>query len=193
MRLVLASASPRRRELLSALGLSFDVVPADVDESVRPGEAPDTYVLRLAREKAAATARSHPAALSLAADTSVVVDGEILGKPGDDAALGRAMLQRLSGRTHEVWTGVAAHGPAGVFDVGVCTRVTFRAISAEEIGWYVAGGEGHDKAGGYAVQGRAGAFVSAVEGSPSNVIGLPLSQTAELLQRAGYALPWSAP
>ena len=187
--LVLASASPRRHQLLAQLGLKFEVSPADLDESVHPGEAPHTYVERLARAKAASTARLHPGAVCLAADTSVVVDTEILGKPQDDAD-GRAMLKRLSGRSHVVMTGVAVCGPL-VESLVVETTVRFRALSLAEIVWYVATGEGRDKAGGYASQARAGAFIEAIEGSVSSVIGLPLAQTLALLERAGVELPWA--
>lgn len=189
IRLVLASASPRRQQLLAQLGLQFDVSPADLDESVHEGEAPHTYVERLAIAKAAVTARSHPGAVCLAADTSVVVDHEILGKPRDDAD-GRAMLRRLSGRTHVVMTGVAVAGPI-VESLVVETKVRFRVLSPAEIVWYVATGEGRDKAGGYASQARAGAFIAAVEGSISSVIGLPLAESLALLERAGVELPWA--
>ncbi len=187
-RLVLASASPRRQQLLSQLGLEFEVAPADLDESVLPGEAPRIYVERLARAKAAATSQKHPGAVCLAADTSVVVDAEILGKPADEAE-GRAMLRRLSGRSHVVMTGVAVAGPTAASLV-VETVVRFRALSEPEIAWYAATSEGRDKAGGYASQARAGAFIEAMEGSPTSVIGLPLVEAVELLRRAGVELPW---
>ncbi len=187
--LVLASASPRRQQLLAQLGLKFEVSPANLDESVHEGEAAHTYVERLARAKAAVTARSHPGACCLAADTSVVVDGEILGKPQDDAE-GRAMLERLSGRSHVVMTGVAVAGPI-VESLVVETTVRFRTLSLAEILWYVATGEGRDKAGGYASQARAGAFIEAIDGSVSSVIGLPLAESIALLGRAGVELPWA--
>jgi septum formation protein len=186
--LVLASASPRRQQLLAQLGLVFEVAPADLDEAVLPGEDPRTYVERLARAKAAATSRKHPAAVCLAADTSVVVDDEILGKPANDEN-GRAMLRRLSGRSHVVMTGIAVAGPSQQSQV-VETKVRFRALCEQEIAWYVATGEGHDKAGGYASQARAGAFIEAMEGSATSVIGLPLCETISMLQRAGVELPW---
>jgi septum formation protein len=189
--LVLASASPRRRELLAHLGLPFEVTAADVDETVRPGEPPAAYVERLARTKAGAWPSA--GTFVLAADTSVVVDDDILGKPGDDRALGAAMLRRLRGRTHRVLTGVAvAHGPKTWAQV-VTTEVDFVALTEAQIAWYVASGEGRDKAGGYAVQGRAGLFIAAVRGSASNVIGLPLAETTALLREAGLRLPWDAP
>ena len=189
--LVLASASPRRRELLGQLGLRFEVSPADIDETPRPGEAAAAYVNRLAREKARAVASRRPGAWVLAADTTVALGDELLGKPRD-AAEAREMLGRLSGRTHAVHTGVALAGPGPELSTGVSTRVTFRALSPEEIAWYAATGEPLDKAGSYAVQGKGGFLVAAVDGSPTNVIGLPLGETLELLARAGLVLPWSA-
>jgi len=184
-RFVLASASPRRRELLSQLGLPFDVDAAHLDETPRDGEAPSAYVERLALEKAAAVANRHSGRIVLAADTTVALGAEILGKPRDDAEAAQ-MLSRLSGRVHEVFTGIAASGRARV----VRTAVRFKALTPQEIAWYVATGEPRDKAGAYAVQGKAGAFVEALEGSPTNVIGLPLAETLALLAEAGLALPW---
>ena len=191
--LVLASASPRRRELLGQLGLVFEVSAADIDETPRPGEAAGPYVQRLAREKARAVASRRPGAWVLAADTTVALEERLLGKPRD-AAEAREMLTHLSARTHAVHTGVAlAGGPEGAeHALVVHTRVTFRALSAGEIAWYVATGEPLDKAGSYAIQGKGGFLVAAVEGSPTNVIGLPLGETLDLLARAGVALPWSA-
>lgn len=189
-RLVLASASPRRRELLGLLGLSFEVRAADIDETPVSEEPPSGYVERLAREKAQALASS-PGLFVLAADTSVVIDGAVLGKPGDDRQLGAAMLQQLSGRAHLVLTGVAVAYQETIRSMVVSTEVEMRRLQDEEIRWYVASGEGHDKAGGYAVQGRAGAFITALRGSPTNVIGLPLAETAALLEAAGFPLAWS--
>lgn len=190
MRLVLASASPRRRELLGFLGVPFDVAAADLDEAVRPGEHAFDYVERLAREKANAIADRRPEDVVLAADTSVVVDDFILGKPGPSAEEGAAMLRRISGRVHQVMTGIAvAHGDE-VFSRVVVSEVHVRRLSEEEIAWYVATGEGQDKAGGYASQARAGAFITAISGSSTSVIGLPLAETVELLRLAGYPLPW---
>ena len=188
--LILASASPRRRELLSQLGITFTVSAADIDETPREGEAADAYVLRLAREKARAVAARHPGAWVLAADTTVALGPQLLGKPRD-AEEAKAMLSRLSGRTHEVHTGVALAGRHEEALV-VRTRVTFRALSSGEIAWYAGTGEPLDKAGAYAVQGRGGFLVAAVEGSPTNVIGLPLGETLALLARAGVPLPWRA-
>ncbi|HLL51928.1 MAG TPA: Maf family protein [Myxococcaceae bacterium] len=188
MRLVLASSSPRRRELLSSLGLTFEVKGADIDEAVRPGESPPAYVERLAREKAAAVAAKYPGAAVLAADTSVVLEEEILGKPKDVADAER-MLAALSGRGHSVLTGIAVAGPLERSRV-IGTEVRFRPLSPEEIAWYARTGEPLDKAGAYAIQGIAGAFISEIRGSPSNVVGLPLWETVELLQRAGVRMPW---
>lgn len=187
MRLTLASASPRRKELLSYLGVPFEIFPADLDESVIAGEHAQTYVERLARAKA--MARPGEGGFVLAADTSVVIDDEILGKPGLDASLGVAMLRRLSGRAHQVMTGVAVSSPGGVHSQVVVSQVHFRSLSPGEINWYVATQEGADKAGGYALQGRAGAFITSVVGSPSNVVGLPLAETVALLRAAGFRLP----
>lgn len=189
-RLVLASQSPRRRELLGQLGLALEVRPAHADESVAPGEPPRDYVLRVARDKA----RAVPGELVLAADTAVVLGGEVLGKPeGEEDA--RRMLRALSGTDHEVLTAVVVRrtAPALELDAVVATRVRFAPLSAREIDWYVGTGEPLDKAGAYAIQGAGGAFVLAVEGSVSNVVGLPLAETAALLRRAGLALPWEAP
>ena len=186
---ILASGSPRRRELLGQLGLSFDVVAAELDESVRPAELPKVYVERLAREKAMAVHARRPGSIVLAADTSVVVDDVILGKPGADAREGAAMLRSLSGRTHQVMTGVAV-AAAQVHSVVITSDVVFRALSEAEIAWYVATGEGADKAGGYGLQGKAAAFISAVVGSSTSIIGLPLAESLELLRDAGVRLPW---
>lgn len=186
--LVLASASPRRKDLLSQLGLRFTVAAADLDETPLSGEPADTYVLRLAQEKARAVAARFPGAWVLAADTTVALGSELLGKPKDPAEA-REMLSRLSGRTHNVYTGVALAGRAETSRV-VRTGVTFRTLSAGEIAWYVGTGEPLDKAGAYAVQGRGGFLVAALEGSPTNVIGLPLGETLELLTGVGVPLPW---
>jgi len=189
--LVLASASPRRRDLLSQLGLRFTVAAADLDETPLPSEAADIYVQRLAREKARAVAARFPNAWVLAADTTVALGPELLGKPRD-AAEARQMLGRLSGKTHNVYTGVALAGRASAATV-VRTGVTFRTLTSGEIDWYVGTGEPLDKAGAYAVQGRGGFLVAAVDGSPTNVIGLPLGETLELLTQAGVPLPWRTP
>jgi septum formation protein len=188
-RLVLASQSPRRRELLAQLGVALEVRPADADESVLPGEPARDYVLRVAREKA----RAVDGEVVLAADTAVVLRGDVLGKPAD-AGDARRMLAMLSGTRHEVLTGVCVRRNAAALgvelDAVVSTTVRFRGLTTAEIDWYVATGEPLDKAGAYALQGAGGAFVLSVEGSVSNVVGLPLAETAELLRRAGFVLPW---
>ncbi len=190
--LILASASPRRKELLGHLGVSFDIRAADIDESVQTGEPPRAYVERLARSKALTIATREPQAHVVAADTSVVVDGEILGKPGADVTAGLRMLEKLHGRSHSVMTGVAvAHGTR-VESLVVETTVHFRSLTLAERRWYVGTGEGHDKAGGYALQGRAGAFITTLRGSSTSVIGLPLSETAQLLESMGFTLPWAS-
>jgi nucleoside triphosphate pyrophosphatase len=178
---VLASSSPRRRDLLAQLGLTFEVRSADVDEVPRPGEAPADLAARLAREKALAVARRDPAATVIAADTVVDVDGTVLGKPRDhDDA--RRMLRALSGRTHRVHTGVAVRRADGSLDVDVeTTDVTFVELSEVEVDWYVGTGEPLDKAGGYGLQGAGGAFVERVDGSVSAVLGLPLSLALRML------------
>ncbi|HVG08277.1 MAG TPA: Maf family protein [Thermoanaerobaculia bacterium] len=177
--LVLASGSPRRRELLEGLGVVFTVRPVDLDESPLPGEAPRDYVLRLAVEKAAAASGE----LVLAADTTVVVDGQILGKPQDDDDA-RRMLRLLSGREHSVLTGIALGKAAEVDE----TLVRFAPLSEAEIDWYVATGEPRDKAGAYAIQGLGSLFVEAVQGSYSNVVGLPIPRMYRLFARLGYDL-----
>lgn len=188
--LVLASGSPRRRELLGGLGLRFTVRSADIDETPHPGEEPAAYVLRLAEEKARAAGR--PGELVLAADTTVVVDGEILGKP-EDAADAERMLRLLSGREHEVLTGVAVldttPADAGRIASGISrSAVRFAALGPEEIAWYVGTGEPRDRAGAYAIQGLASLFVEAVSGNYSNVVGLPIPTVYRLFAELGYDL-----
>jgi septum formation protein len=187
MVLTLASASPRRRELLSGLGFTLEVRPAQADESVRTGETPDAYVRRVARAKA----RAVEGELVLAADTTVAVGGQILGKPADRADAAR-MLRLLSGRTHQVISAVCVRRPAArlEFCEAVATEVDVAPLDERVIGWYVGTGEPLDKAGAYAVQGLFGAFVRGVRGSVSGVIGLPLDETLALLRRAGHPLPW---
>lgn len=184
--LCLASASPRRRDLLAAIGVSVEVRPVDIDETPWPGEPAADYVTRLAREKALAGARLTRLP-TLGSDTAVVCDGVILGKP-EGAEHAASMLRGLSGREHEVLTAVAVSGPAGVLEACVATRVTMREISDGEIAAYWASGEPADKAGGYAIQGLAAVFVARIEGSHSAVVGLPLFETAELLRRQGVAV-----
>lgn len=182
-RLVLASSSPRRAELLDRLGLRYDVRPAAVDETPRPCEAADDLVRRLAALKAMA-ADAGDDEVVLAADTEVVVDGEVQGKPVDGGHAA-AMLRALAGRSHEVVTGVAARrGPLVHVDV-VHTTVVFRPLTDAEIAWYVGTGEPFDKAGGYGLQGAGAALVDRIDGSDTNVIGLPLAQAVALLREVG--------
>ena len=185
-RLVLASGSPRRRELLARLGLDFEVVAPDVDETVLAGEDPVHYVVRLAEAKARAA--SVPDAVVVAADTAVVVDGEILGKPVD-VEDGRRMLAMLSGRTHEVLTGVAVRDGSGhLASATESTSVHVAGVDDARSEWYVRTGEGADKAGGYALQGAAALFADRVDGSVSNVIGLPLPLVDRLCAKLGTDL-----
>lgn len=185
MPLVLASRSPRRAELLTRAGYRFEVVAADIDERRRAGEAPAKLVRRLAWEKAAVVAARHPGAVVLGADTVVVVDDDfVLGKPRGDADAAR-MLRCLSGRAHDVLTGVALRAPHGRRAGVQSTRVFFRTLSPDEVAWYVATGEPADKAGGYAIQGRASRFVSRIEGSYANVVGLPVELVDRLLGDLG--------
>ncbi|MFD2190231.1 Maf family protein [Pistricoccus aurantiacus] len=188
--LCLASASPRRRELLASIGVDVDVQPVDIDEAPLQNEAPRDYVCRLARKKAQAGADLIASRLPvLGSDTVVVRDDEILGKPRDQRHAA-AMLRNLSGRAHEVLTAVAVTGPAGLLETCVTTRVSMREITEQEIQAYWMTGEPADKAGGYAIQGFAAIFIERIEGSYSAVVGLPLFDTAQLLQRQGVAL-WS--
>jgi septum formation protein len=210
MRLILASASPRRAELLRAAGFEFETIVTDIDESVRPGESPSMYVRRLSSEKSAAAQAAivarpfkggdpggpeRPApqhqtspppdasgdAIVVAADTAVVVANEILGKPRDDRDAA-AMLRRLSGRAHEVLTGVSVRRGAVELKRVETTYVRFAELSDEEVKWYVASGEGRDKAGAYAIQGLASRFIPRIDGSYSNVVGLPVACVHELLR-----------
>ena len=181
--LVLASVSPRRAHILRALGVSFRVVVSGADERLAPGEQGSAAAERLARLKAASVARVEPPPI-LAADTVVVCEGRILGKP-DSPDEAREMLRRLSGRTHEVLTGLCLVDARGMRSGVERTTVTFAPMSAEEIDWYVATGEPMDKAGAYHVDGRGALFVSAVDGSPSNVAGLPVRLFLRLAREAG--------
>jgi septum formation protein len=178
--LVLASGSPRRRELLAGVGLRFAVRPADLDEVRRPGEDPVDYVRRLSADKAEEVAG--PAELVVAADTTVELGGEVLEKPVD-APEAKRMLRALSGRTHHVHTGVTVRSGRRAETIVVSTAVSFVDLPDEAIEWYVATGEAADKAGAYGIQGAAGAFVERVDGSVTNVIGLPLAETLRLLAR----------
>lgn len=188
MNLVLASSSPRRRAILETLGLRFRVVPSGAEEIGREGERPDATALRLARDKAREVA-SREVGFVLGADTVVVVDGELLGKPADPTDAAR-MLRRLRGRWHEVITGVAVVSGDVEDAISVATRVCFRELSDAQIARYVATGEGVDKAGAYAVQGIGAGIVTRVEGSYSNVVGLPAAETIDLLERAGALGEW---
>jgi septum formation protein len=183
--LILASQSPRRADLLRTAGIPFTVTVADVDEREQPNEAPQAYVARLAREKAGRVAADHPNAFVLGADTTVVVDGAILGKPCDAADAAR-MLRLLAGRRHEVLTGLCLRGPGG-FDRSdvITTVVEFAPLNEAEIACYVATGEPMDKAGAYAVQGRASRFITRIEGSYPNVVGLPVERVYAWCGEAG--------
>jgi nucleoside triphosphate pyrophosphatase len=192
--LVLGSASPRRREILDRLGVAFVVSPARVDESVRPPESADAYLARVARAKLDAVRTALPgglrasAAALLVADTSVILDGAILGKPAD-AEEARAMIEALAGRVHEVKTlfllAPAEGDGAPLHAQTVTTRVFFRALVDGEASAYAASGEGMDKAGGYAAQGRAAAFIERIEGSYTNVVGLPACELVVALRALG--------
>jgi septum formation protein len=180
--LVLASASPRRCELLAQLGVPFEVLPSDVPEEPLAGESPEAFTARVAREKANEVATRRPAASVLAADTVVTIDGQILCKPAD-AAAARRMLRQLSGRTHHVLTAVTLRVAAVTEEIVVASHVTFRQLSDTEIAQYVDAGESLDKAGAYAIQGEAESFVISVVGSYTNIVGLPLDEVRALLER----------
>ncbi|HEY5619161.1 MAG TPA: Maf family protein [Vicinamibacterales bacterium] len=205
MRLILASASARRAELLRAAGIEFDIIPAHVDECVLPGETPEQHVKRLAAAKAHAVLPRAGDRPVLSADTVVVVDGAILGKPVDDGDA-RRMLGLLSGRSHEVMTGVCLVNPDGPAQAGhyvrgrkdppgdtrmsdvAVTTVEFAPLTDAEIDWYVASGEPADKAGAYAIQGLASRFVTRIDGSYSNVVGLPVAVVYHLCNLAGLLI-----
>jgi len=187
VRLILASASPRRAELLTAAGFAFDVMPADVDETPVPGEDPMQYALRVARDKAGRVEAycRESGALVLSADTVVVANGEILGKP-EDPGDARRMLRLLSGGAHDVHTAVVLRrGPVERSEV-VTTRVWFQPLDEAEISWYVDSGEPEGKAGAYAIQGRAARFIQRIDGSWSNVVGLPIATVYQLLHEVAY-------
>ena len=183
--MLLASASPRRAALLATAGFLFEIVPVDIDESAHPGEPVEAYVVRVAIEKASAAARLRPGAIVIGADTTVVApDGELLAKPADDAQAA-SWLARLAGRAHRVLTGVAvSHGVRQVAAFEE-TSVRFLAMTSDEIAWYVATGEGRDKAGAYAIQGIGSRFVERIDGSYPNVVGLPISTVCRLLRQVG--------
>jgi septum formation protein len=196
-RLILASGSPRRRELLAQAGFVFEVEAADVDESLLPGEPADVYVKRLAEEKARAVLGRYvdpthdcetvmngvPGFVVLGADTTVVCDGEILAKP-EDASDALRMLRKLSGRTHEVLTGVAVASRAGVVSAVETTLVTFSAIPEAELDFYCATREPMDKAGAYGIQGYAARWIPRIEGDYFNVMGLPIARVVGLIEEA---------
>lgn len=182
--LCLASVSPRRRELLSQIGVAHTVAGADIDEAVLPGETPRDYVTRLAREKALAIRRAGEKLPVLAADTTVVIDGEVFGKPRDQAHA-VYMLSELSGRSHDVLTAVALADAGGVAERLSSSAVRFRSLLPEECVAYWETGEPRDKAGGYAIQGLGAVFIESLHGSYSGVMGLPLFETGELLRAAG--------
>jgi septum formation protein len=178
--LILASASPRRRELLAQAGFTFEVRAADIDESRHAGEPPMDYVRRLALEKAQAIAARNPGAVVLGADTTVVLEGEVLNKPTDHADAER-MLRLLSGRTHQVHTGLAVVGGSGHQSHVETTDVVFRAIAEDELAAYLASGDPMDKAGAYGIQGYAARWIPRIEGDYFNVVGLPLAVVVGLL------------
>lgn len=184
-RLVLASASPRRADLLRQLGLSADVAPAHVDEAYRPGESPRAHVERLAREKAEKVAADHPGALVVGGDT-VVVDGErVLGKPGSEEEA-VSMLRSLAGGEHQVFSGLALAGCGPTVSAVGSATVRFRPFGAVDARAYVASGEPMDKAGAYGIQGLGAALVEAVEGDYYTVVGFPIGRFLELLERKGW-------
>jgi septum formation protein len=183
--LVLASASPRRRELLANAGIPFTLRPASVDESLRPNEAPQSYVRRLAASKALSVP-CHEGECILAADTTVVIGGQILGKP-EDAADAARMLALLSGRSHEVITGICLRHAAQIHIDAAVTQVFFHPLSPAQIDAYVASGEPLDKAGAYGIQGLASRFIPRIEGCYFNVVGLPVSLVASYLAKLGIS------
>jgi septum formation protein len=185
LKLVLASGSPRRRELLAALNLRFEVRSPDIDETRFPDEMPGAYVERIARAKAIAVAGSDD--VTVAADTTVVFEGKVMGKPGHPEEA-RSMLRRLQGARHEVLTGLAVSSRDETHSLVDSTEVEIMSMTDEEIAAYVAGGEPMDKAGAYALQGEGGVFVTSVHGSPSTVVGLPIHQLPRLLGRVGVEL-----
>jgi septum formation protein len=191
MGLVLASSSPRRAELLAAAGFSFEVTPVNLDERFLSGESAADYVARLASAKARTAASRAPESWVIGADTTVVAAGRILGKPGDRAGAAD-MLRALAGISHDVLTGVwICHGSDEAGEV-VRTRVQFRALTEDEIAWYVATGEPEGKAGAYAIQGAAARFVDRIEGSYSNVVGLPIATVYRLLRQLDFPFPAAA-
>ncbi|HEV7489011.1 MAG TPA: Maf family protein [Thermoanaerobaculia bacterium] len=186
MRFILASQSPRRRELLASIGLAFDVIPSDVPEVHQAGESPEEYVARLSRDKAAAIAAKYNDAWIIAADTTVLLGDELLEKPADDADA-RRMLAMIAGKTHIVYSGVTLQNAAsGWRDTRVAeSEVRMLPLDERDIAWYVSTGEPRDKAGAYAVQGIGAMFIDSIHGSYTNVVGLPLALLFQMLRRAG--------
>jgi septum formation protein len=183
--LLLASASPRRAALLAAAGFAFDILPVDIDESIVPGEPVEAYVVRVAIEKAVAAAHLRSDAVVIGADTTVVApDGELLGKPADDRQA-REWMTRLAGQAHRVVTGVAVARDGRQVSAFEQTSVHMLPLAPHEIAWYVATGEGRDKAGAYAIQGLASRFIARIDGSYTNVVGLPISTVCRLLRQIG--------
>ncbi|MEN6422783.1 MAG: Maf family protein [Smithella sp.] len=180
---ILASASPRRREILKSVGLNFKIIPAHVNEDYLAGESPARHVRRLSLDKATVVAEKNQNSWVLGADTIVVIDGRILGKPANQAQAAN-MLKKLSGREHKVFTGFTIVRVSS----GICTTkviqsaVRFKTISSDEMNWYIACDEPYDKAGGYAIQGRGAYFIRSIRGSYTNVIGLPLCEVLETLK-----------
>lgn len=187
-RLILASVSPRRIELLRLAGIDFEAMPSGIDEGFRAGETPREHVLRLSGEKALAVARIHADCWVLGADTIVVIAGDVLGKPGS-VAEAKEMLEKLSGREHEVFTGfgIALQGKGLLIREVVESKVLFREIAADEMAWYAGSDEPYDKAGAYAVQGMAAVFIREIRGSYTNVMGLPLCEVVDALKRVSAA------
>jgi septum formation protein len=184
MKFILASASPRRRELLESIGLEFEIIPSHIPEVRAAGESAEEYVARLSREKAAAVAGEHPGRWIIAADTTVLLGDELLEKPADPVDAAR-MLTAIAGKTHTVYTGVTLLGP-GYSDTRVSeSEVRMLPLSAGDIEWYVGTGEPLDKAGSYAVQGKGAMFIDSIHGSYTNVVGLPLATLFLMLRRAG--------
>jgi septum formation protein len=190
-RVILASSSPRRRELLSLVGIAHEVLPADIDESYVPGESPARHAERLAREKAATVATMAPDAVTIGADTIVVVDGDVLGKPRD-AAHAADMLRRLSGRSHRVVTAVAAVWRGASLSAVEEVDVTFRRLTDREIAAYIATGEPMDKAGAYGIQGYGATVVERVDGDYFAVMGLALNRLVRLLEQLGLRYEFGA-
>ncbi|MEO8881325.1 MAG: Maf family protein [Gemmatimonadaceae bacterium] len=190
-RVILASASPRRRELLDLVGIAHEVIPADIDETYRDGEEGAPHALRLAREKCATIAALHPDTIVIAADTIVVIDGLVLGKPRDEAD-GARMLSMLGGQTHVVLTAVAVSYRGKMHSDVESVRVTFRTLERERIGAYIATGEPRDKAGAYGIQGFGATLVERVDGDYFAVMGLPLARMVDLLQEIGVRYEFGA-